>query len=178
MEKSYAYDVALSYATENEELVEKVYYYLKGEGLSVFFAPSREAQIVLSGKNQREIFYSIFGLKSEYVALFVSKNYIIKDTPMEEAQIAFAKHDSGFVIPIYLDDSKLDKSILDPKKINYFESNNAAEIANHIASKINQAKESQKSKIIKNDTKNVMNIKGNTADKQVFIQTVEGSVQL
>lgn len=52
----YDYKIALSYATENEEIASKVYHYLKAEGISVFFAPAPECQIVLSGKNQREVF--------------------------------------------------------------------------------------------------------------------------
>ena len=57
----YKYDIALSFATEDQKLVEKVYHYLRAENLNVFFAPSQEGQKVLSGKNQREVFYSIFG---------------------------------------------------------------------------------------------------------------------
>lgn len=79
------YSIALSFATENQELVEKVYYYLKAEGIPTFFAPARECQMDISGKNQSEIFYEIFGLRAEYVALFVSNSYVNKRVPMEEA---------------------------------------------------------------------------------------------
>lgn len=75
---NYQYKIALSFASENEKLVEKVYHYLKSKQIKVFFAPSPEGQIFLSGKNQREAFYDVFGNKSEYVALFVSKYYITK----------------------------------------------------------------------------------------------------
>lgn len=71
MEKQF--EIALSYATEDQNLVEKVYHYLKAEQVNVFFAPSKEGQVFLSGKNQREAFYSIFGKNARYVALFVSK---------------------------------------------------------------------------------------------------------
>ena len=33
----YKYDIALSYSSEETELVEKIYYYLKAENISVFF---------------------------------------------------------------------------------------------------------------------------------------------
>lgn len=46
----YKYDIALSFATEDQKLVEKVYHYLRAENLNVFFAPSQEGQKVLSGK--------------------------------------------------------------------------------------------------------------------------------
>lgn len=139
------YQVALSFATEEQALVEKVYHYLKAEGISVFFAPASECQVILSGRNQREVFYEIFGMKSEYVALFVSINYINKDVPMEEANIAFSKHgDNGSVIPIYLDGTELPKDMLNPKETNYFKSKDPVKIALHLATKIKTEKVSYK----------------------------------
>jgi len=115
------FDVALSFAMEDSDLVETVYYYLKAEGLSVFYAPAPECQSILSGENQREIFYRIFGMETRYVVLFVSKNYVSKSVPMEEAKIAFSKHaGNGTVIPVYIDGTALPKEILDPNKMNYF----------------------------------------------------------
>lgn len=48
------YDIALSFATEEQELVEKVYRYLKAENILVFFAPALECQVVLSGKTREK----------------------------------------------------------------------------------------------------------------------------
>lgn len=175
----YEFKIALSFATEEQNLVEKVYYYLKAEGISTFFAPSPEGQTFLSGKNQREIFYDIFGLKSEYVALFISKNYITREVPMEEASIAFSKHSSdGKVIPIYLDGTALPLDMLDPRKINYFKSNNPVTIANHLAAKIKSVDSSYKKNSAPIEPRGVMNIKNNTAEKQIFIQQLDGSINL
>lgn len=74
----YRYDIALSYATENKDIADMVYHYLKAENIHAFFAESPEAQTVLSGQNQREIFYRIFGVEAEYAALFVTKDYVAK----------------------------------------------------------------------------------------------------
>ena len=176
---SYKYTIALSFATEDQRIVEKVYHYLKAEKLSVFFAHAPECQIELSGKNQREVFYEIFGLNSEYVALFVSNNYINRDVPMEEASIAFAKHSSdGSVIPIYLDGTPLPLNILNPKSTNYFKSNNPAAIASHLASKIKPTNYANKETFVSEEPDNVMNIKGNRADKQIIIQTLKGNIEL
>ena len=82
---NYQYEIALSFATEEQDLVEKVYRYLKAENVHVFFAPSSEGQIALSGKNQREAFYSIFGLNAQYVALFVSNENVISYTLRDHA---------------------------------------------------------------------------------------------
>ena len=93
------------------------------------------------------------------MALFVSQNYIMRQVPMEEAGIAFAKHGAdGHVIPVYLDGTGLPKDMLDPQSTNYFEASDPAVIASHLAAK--------------------MNINGNTANKQIFIQTMEGSIEL
>lgn len=178
----YTYDIALSFATEDQKLVEKVYHYLKQEGVSVFFAPAPECQDVLSGENQREIFWSIFGIKSKFVALFVSKDYVVKEVPMEEAAIAFAKRGKdNAVIPVYLDETKLPNDLLNPKQVNYFSSNSAAIIATHLAGKVKNQKEKEHKEKKKEASKydkvqNVMNITGNSANKQVFIQKMKGKI--
>lgn len=173
----YEFDIALSFATEDQKLVEKVYHYLKVQNLSVFFAPADEAQLFLSGRNQREAFYDIFAIKSQFVALFVSKNYIVKEVPMEEANIAFSVHGSkGSVIPIYMDEAKLPQSMVNPKERNYFQSNNPAIIATHLAKKIRMY--SKMGDMRKKQSNSTMNIIGNTAQKQVFVQTLNGKIEL
>ena len=171
------FNIALSFATEDSLLVEKVYRYLKAEGLSVFFAPSPDGQAILSGKNQREVFYSIFGLESEYVALFVSKHYLEREVPMEEANIALSKHaGDGHVLPIYLDGTHLPYDMFDPKKDNYYRSNNPAHIADHIAKKL-KPQSQQGHPEPNSNLGSRMIIKGNIADKQTFVQNLNGSMK-
>lgn len=168
------FDVAISFAMENEELADTVYHYLKAEGLSVFYAPASECQSILSGANQREIFYRIFGLESKYVILLVSKFYVRKQVPMEEARIAFSKHGGdASVIPIYLDGTELPEGLLDAKKQNYFSSDNAAEIASHVALKVNK---SEKWEEKKDDfsSGSVMNNEKNEGGIQIYIQNYNG----
>lgn len=167
----YQYDIALSFATENEELVNKVYHYLKAENINVFFAPSKEGQVYLSGKNQREAFYNMFGLSAEYVALFVSADYVAKTVPMEEANIALFKHgNDGKVIPIYLDGTQLPEDMFDPDNTNYFKSNNPVIIASHLAEKIHAAKRVNRTRTESQNGHTVMNVHGNTAGNQIIIQ--------
>lgn len=174
---NYQYNIALSFATENENLVEKVYHYLKAKQIKVFFAPSPEGQIFLSGKNQREAFYDIFGNKSEYVALFVSKYYVAKEVPMEEASIAFAEHaDNGSVIPIYLDGTILPSDLFDPKSTNYFKSNNPAQIAKHLSEKIKMSNNFRQRTDNYEKTVNTMNIENNKAYNQTFVNTMNGNI--
>lgn len=166
------FDVAISFAMENEELADTVYHYLKAEGLSVFYAPALECQSILSGENQREIFYRVFGLESRYVILLVSKFYVTKQVPMEEARIAFSKHKGdASVIPIYLDGTELPIEMIDPKKQNYFSSDNAVEIASHIALKVSKLKKVDK---IKGDLDGIMKNEKNKAETQIFIQNYNG----
>lgn len=173
------FDIALSFATEDQTLVERVYRYLRAEGLHVFFAPAPECQKVLSGRNQREIFYEIFGLKAKYVALFVSKYYVEKEIPMEEAGIAFAKHESnGSVVPIYLDGTDLPLDMFDPGAGNYFKSSNAAVIAEHLSSKMKAAMRKKVQNEKSESVRSTMNISDNIAEKQIFINTFEGDISL
>lgn len=173
----YEFDIALSFATENQELVEKIYYYLRAYGLRVFYAPSAEAQPFLTGRNQSEAFFDVFARKTKYVALLVSKSYVEKVIPMEEANIAFAAYgDSGRVIPIYLDGTKLPKDMWNPAQRNYFESDNPAEIAKHLAAKAGISTAAKQKSMVSG--RQVMNVMGNNAEKQVFIQTLNGSIEL
>ncbi len=168
------FDVAISFAMENEELANTLYHYLKAEGLSVFYAPAPECQSLLSGENQREIFYRIFGLESRYVILLVSKFYVLKQVPMEEARIAFLKHGGdASVIPVYLDGTELPRELLDTKKQNYFSSDNAAEIASHVASKVSKLEKQEEKK---NDLGqgNIMINEKNEAGIQFFVQNSGG----
>ena len=179
----YKYDIALSFATENQELVEKVYHYLKQEGLRVFFAPAQECQSVVSAEHHSDVFYNIFGSLSIYAALFVSKDYIKKEVTMEEASIAFAKHcNNGTVVPIYIDGTGLPESLFNPKRTNYFSSNNAAMIAVHLTDKVKASKAKEEREKIKKKkragkSQNIMNVTGNIGTKQVFIQEMKGNIK-
>lgn len=172
-------DVAISFAMENKDLAEKVYHYLRAEGLSVFYAPAPECQSILSGENQREVFYRIFGVDSKYVVLIVSKYYITKTVPIEEARIALSKHGTdGRVIPIYTDGTPLPEELLNPRETNYFCSDNAVVIAAHIAAKIKKSQKLINEKVSCSKLENSMTVEHNSAQKQVFIQNFNGDWNL
>lgn len=170
----FSYDIALSFATEDQALVEKVYHYLKAENFSVFFAPSPEGQLALSGRNQREAFYDVFARSSEYVALFVSKSYVGKPVPMEEADLAFKSHpEDGKVIPIYLDGTPLPVEMLRPDVTNYFSADHPVTIAKHLAGRIRGERAPAEKAPSPVSPGNSMNIQGNTGGFQVFVQHME-----
>ena len=173
------FDIALSFSMQEKELVERVYHYLKAEGYSVFFAPAPECQEILSARNQREVFYEVFGLKAEYVALFVSSTYIERPVTMEECEIAIKKHGTdGKVVPIYLDEAELPKRLLNPSETNYYKSDSAIEIANHLANKMKRNAEESSVGSKKETEKCTMSVSNNTVEKQVNIGSIEGDINL
>lgn len=106
--------------------------------------------------------------------MLVSKYYVEKQVPMEEARIAFSKHGGdASVIPIYLDKTELPEELLDAKKQNYFSSDNAAEIASHVASKVNKLKKQEEKKDVFGFG-SIMKNERNRAETQIFIQNYNG----
>lgn len=175
---SHQFDIALSFATENQALVEDVYHYLRAEGLRVFFAPSPEGQAFISGKNQREVFYQIFGREAAYVALFVTKDYICKQVPMEEASIALTKRaGTDTVIPIYMDGTPFPTDLLDPKQTNYLVSGNPVSIAAHLAVRCKPPEPPAPAPSTSQELGG-MHISGNIGGKQIFVNDVKGSINL
>ncbi|MFD2563814.1 TIR domain-containing protein [Aquimarina rubra] len=71
--RSYEYDVALSFAGENRAYVEKVANSLKLKGIKVFYDLFEEAN--LWGKNLYEYLSEIYQNKARYTVLFVSSFY-------------------------------------------------------------------------------------------------------
>ena len=128
--RDFSYDIALSYAGEDEAIVSSVYRYLRGSGASVFFAPECQAELV--GEHQEEIFYQIFSQGARYAVLFVSRHYVAKPTPMKEAKICMANRQGSHLIPVYVDGTVLPGL---NASINYFRSDEPEKIAAMIIEK-------------------------------------------
>lgn len=129
----YKYDVAISYASEELALVNLVYKMLDTEGVSVFFAPAEQQDIV--GQDQTKVFHLIYGKEARFVAVFVSKHYITKPVCLHEARSEMIRNldDDYCLIPIYLDGTHLPD--LDPD-IAYYDENNPYKIKRLIIQKI------------------------------------------
>ena len=125
----YQYDVVLSYASEDKELVSKVNELLKEKNLHVFFAPEQQSETI--GLPLERALYKIYEEKARYVAVFVSYHYVIKKATMHEANTANSRVrcDDFCIIPIYIDGTKLPN--LD-ESIAYFESDDVYEITSFI----------------------------------------------
>lgn len=166
------FDVAISYATEQKELADNIYHYLRAQGWKVFFAP--ECQEILAGRNQREVFFQIFTEGAELVVLLVSKEYIAKKVPMEEANIAISHHnDNGHVIPVYMYGAELPDEMWDKDSRNYYKSENPAKISEVVNNILNGLKNSQGNKPSSNTfAKDNIYIGNNHANnQQIFINS-------
>jgi len=82
------YDVALSFAGEDRAYVEQVAEVLKTAGVRVFY--DRYEQADLWGKNLADHLGEVYGKRSRFVVLFISKHYPLKSWPTHERQSAQA----------------------------------------------------------------------------------------
>ena len=110
MENAKNYDIAVSYASEQEEFVKRVVKILEVEKLKVFFAPQCEKEY--KSKDMLEEFYQLYRYKSEYVVCFVSQEYLNKEYTMIEYEAAYYKKEKLIVVsvngalPPYVDKDK------------------------------------------------------------------------
>ncbi len=136
------YDVALSYASEQQVFVNRVRKILSEEGLHVFYAPDCEQEY--KAQDMFEKFYKIFRYQSKFTACFISKEYLEKDYTMQEYEASYLKNrDTGEnrVIIVNFDGSKI--PYLDPD-IKYIDARNIREVqvADHILNIVKKSGES------------------------------------
>ncbi|MCA1901358.1 MAG: TIR domain-containing protein [Candidatus Hydrogenedens sp.] len=115
------YDIALSYASEQRDYVEKVGSHLNGKGVKVFLDIFEEVN--MWGKNLPEFFQEIFGgEKTQYFCvIFISKEYSEKWWTKYEFNQALTreiKEKKLFVLPARFDNSEL-KGL--PQTISYID---------------------------------------------------------
>jgi hypothetical protein len=102
----YEYDLAISYAGEDYEYANQIYRPLEAAGFCVFFA----------GKNQDLLFRpleenlrDIFRYKSRYCLILISHNYVLRQPPHVEVQVALERETAEmgniYIIPVRLDDT-------------------------------------------------------------------------
>ena len=100
-----AYDVALSFAGEDREIVEEVAKALRGDGIEVFY--DRWEQADLWGKNLYQHLDQIYRKAARFCLVFLSENYVKKDWTNHELKSAQARafeEASEYILPIRLDE--------------------------------------------------------------------------
>jgi TIR domain len=122
------YDVALSFAGEDRQYVEKVAEGLRAAGVSVFYDGFERA--ALWGKDLAEHLGEVYGKNSRFVVMFLSRAYAAKAWPNHEKQFAIGRQlASGErrILPARFDDTEiagiastigyLDLRVLTPEKL-------------------------------------------------------------
>ena len=72
----YEFDIALSFANEDREYVEKVVEILKNKNIKIFYDKDKEE--TLWGKDLYEYLNDIYKNKAKYTIIFISKFYAKK----------------------------------------------------------------------------------------------------
>lgn len=105
---TYDYDVALSFAGEDRNYVEKVAEVLKEMGIQVFY--DKYGKIDLWGKNLYTHLDDVYQNKSKYCVMFISKNYKEKlwtSHERESAQARAFESREEYILPARLDDTEI-----------------------------------------------------------------------
>ncbi|MCY4674376.1 MAG: TIR domain-containing protein [Bacteroidetes bacterium] len=135
---NHQYQVALSFAGEQREYVEKVAEHLRERDIKVFYDGFEE--VSLWGKSGAEAFEKVFAEQSAYVVMFISEEYRDKRWCRHERRAALSRmieEKCEYVLPVRFDDTQIDGL---PKDILYLEvdKNKPAELAAKITEKLGQ----------------------------------------
>ena len=131
------FDVALSYAGEQRNYVEKVANILERKGLSIFY--DKFFQSHLWGKNLSIYLHDVFSKKSSFCIMFISKDYVEKAWPTHERKAALEKQvavEKEYILPVRFDDTIVPGFSED---ISYIDANKTLpeELANLFLEKLN-----------------------------------------
>jgi len=102
------YDVALSFAGEDREYVEKVANLLKKQNISVFYDTFETSE--LWGKNLVDHLTEIYQEGSNFVVMFISESYKNKMWTNVERKAAFSKSitiNRDYILPARFDDTEI-----------------------------------------------------------------------
>lgn len=108
MEQNWEYQVALSFAGEQREYVEKVSKELTNLGIKHFYDNANKAD--LWGKNLTKHLDEIYYSKSRYVVAFISQEYkdkIWTNWEMSSAQDRALRDKNEYILPVYFEEIRL-----------------------------------------------------------------------
>jgi hypothetical protein len=121
------YDVALSYASEQREYVEQVFFFITSKGLTAYYDQAHASK--MWGRDLAEYLEQVFLHRSKWCIMFISKEYAAKMWPKFERQTIIARQvESGeYVLPVRFDKTDIpglnpnivyqDASELTPKQL-------------------------------------------------------------
>jgi TIR domain len=108
MVMDYIYDVALSFAGEDRELVESLALALVRRSVRVFY--DRYNKDSLWGRDLVEELHEVYSKRARYCLMFVSRHYLEKRWPRHERRSALERQlssDPEHILPVKLDDTEL-----------------------------------------------------------------------
>lgn len=104
----YDYDIAVSFAGEDREIVEQYCEILRSEKLRVFY--DKYEQVDLWGKDLYERLDNVYRNKAVYCVIFISKSYAGKVWTTHERKSAQARalqENREYILPVRLDDTEI-----------------------------------------------------------------------
>jgi hypothetical protein len=104
----YDYDIAVSFAGEDREIVEPYCEILRSRKLRVFY--DKYEQVDLWGKDLYERLDGVYRNKALYCVIFISKNYAAKVWTTHERKSAQARalqETREYILPVRLDDTEI-----------------------------------------------------------------------
>lgn len=101
-------DIAISYASEQEEYVEAVVVNLRETAVNVWYAPFTPE--TLWGEDLIQYLDRIFRHEARYCVMFISKEYVSKAWPSHERRSALSRQlreQEAYILPVRFDDSEV-----------------------------------------------------------------------
>lgn len=120
MQGDYDYDVTLSFAGEDRQVVEALAARLKQQNVSVFYDRDKQGQ--LWGENLQEVLTEVYLKQARFCVMFISRAYAEKMWTREERRAAVAramKEKRAYILPIKLDHTELEGLLPSVAYINY-----------------------------------------------------------
>ncbi|MCK4261015.1 MAG: TIR domain-containing protein [Halanaerobiales bacterium] len=147
----YDYDIAVSFAGEDRDLVVEFVKKLRDNDVRVFYDKSEQAN--LWGKNLYQYLSDLYYSKAKYCIIFISEKYIEKrwtKLELNSAQTREFEQNQEYILPILLDQATV-PGILSTKEYIDIKENSIDEIVLLMLEKLNKS-------IVKNDNEIINNI--------------------
>ncbi|WP_328616408.1 TIR domain-containing protein [Amycolatopsis sp. NBC_00355] len=107
-DETFDYDIAVSFAGEDRELVRAVVTHLKDHDIKVFFDEDSTSE--MWGENLVDFLQAIYGRRARYAVLFVSQHYVSKKWTGYERQAAQDRafqQSAPYILPVRIDEAEL-----------------------------------------------------------------------
>lgn len=108
MEINYEYDLAISFAGEDREIVRELVSILSIKGVDIFYDENEQAS--LWGKDLYQYLQNIYRDKARYCVIFISENYANKywtKHELRQAQERAFLESEEYILPLRLDDAEI-----------------------------------------------------------------------